>query len=295
MHPPASAHLEARVEEVLSGLRPVTLRPNRAGHAGYLHLIVIEKGSATLSGEIEIQLTAGMALILPPDPDRTLTVQAGSRGWLCGVAPDLVAEAIGTMSESLHLRRIAARMGLITCDQGPLHSDFVDRILALQQEINAPARGSAMAALAHLRLVLIAFWRHSSEDSTDLRGKSAEARFVEELRRLVELGFRQQRNVTAYAHDLGLTYDRLHDICRRSLGRTPLQLIHQRTLREAALRLEKSGETIEQIALGLGFADPTRFSHFFRRQSGQSPRDFRRSAGDQQTSPMDDASFADWP
>jgi AraC-like DNA-binding protein len=73
-----------------------------------------------------------------------------------------------------------------------------------------------------------------------------------------------------------------------------LQLIHQRVLREAALRLERSGETIEQIAISLGFADPTRFSHFFRHYTGLPPRTFRRNAATA-SGAMDQASFADWP
>jgi AraC-like DNA-binding protein len=286
--------LEARSEAFLPGLRPVTLRPNRAGHASYHHLILIENGGAVLSGAGDLTLGATMAMILPPDPSRVLTIQPGSRGWLLGCAPDLFADAIGTKTDSLNLRAVVSRIGLVTCDPATFQSSFAAPVLAFHTEVTSVKRGAAMAALAHLRLILIAFWRHSTQDTAALRGKSIESRFVEDFRRLVELGFRQQRPVSAYAADLGLTYDRLHDICRRSLGRTPLQLIHQRILREAGLRLERSGETIEQIALGLGFTDPTRFSHFFRRHVGQPPRDFRRKA-DRDSAHLDASSFADWP
>ena len=298
--PPAHlTDLAARSEEFLSTLRPVTLRPNRAGHAGYLHLILIEKGAASLSGQPDIPLSAHTALLLPPDPARILTLQAGSRGWLLGAAPDLVAEAVGQKSESLHLRGLTRRLGVVTCEANAFQTDLLTPVLAFDAEVKRPAKGSAMAAVAHLRLALIALWRHSGEDSSakdpaTQHGKSSEAGFVEDFRQLVELGFRSQRPVTAYAGELGLTYDRLHDICRRSLGRTPLQLIHQRTLREAALRLERSGETIEQVALALGFPDPTRFSHFFRRHAGLPPREFRAQSSP--TAPTLEApTFADWP
>ncbi|MEO8242782.1 MAG: hypothetical protein ABI832_10740, partial [bacterium] len=204
--------IEARAEPILSGLRPLTLRPNRAGHAGFSHLILIEKGSAKLAGTPEITLNAGMVLLLPPDTSRLITIRAGSRGWLLGAAPASIAEAIGTKADSLHLRALAARLALITC---PDLGDFTAHAAAFHLELTSPARGAAMAAVAHLRLILIAFWRLSTEDFTDLRGQSLEARFVEDFRRRVELGFRAQRPVSAYAADLGLTYDRLHDICRR--------------------------------------------------------------------------------
>ncbi|MBI1173358.1 helix-turn-helix domain-containing protein [bacterium] len=287
-----STGFEARAEAIHPGLRPLALRPNRAGHMGYLHLVLIEKGSGLVSGgQIDLRLTDNMVLILPPDPTRVLTIQAGSRGWLIGAAPDVVAEALGARADAQALRALTARIGLITGN--PDLSDLIGHAAAFHRELDLAARGAAMAALAHLRLILIGVWRHSAEDMPALRGQTPESRFVEEFRRRVELGFRQQRPVSAYAEDLGLTYDRLHDICRRNLKRTPLQLIHQRMLREAALRLERSGETIEQIALSLGFADPTRFSHFFRRHAGTSPREFRRAAASRPG--FDQASFADWP
>jgi AraC family transcriptional regulator, transcriptional activator of pobA len=296
-NPVQSALIEARCEPILSGLRQLSLRPNRAGHARYTHLILIEKGSATLASSdpgsvADVSLSAGMVLLLPPDINRLLVIQAGSRGWLLGAPPDVIAEAAGAKADSLLLRTLLARMALITCS--PDLADFLPHASAFHNELSKPLRGASMAALAHLRLILIAFWRHSTEEVVSPRGQSSETRFVEDFRRRVELGFRQQRPVSAYAADLGLTYDRLHDICRRSLDRTPLQLIHQRMLREAALRLERSGETIEQIALFLGFADPTRFSHFFRRHAGLSPRAFRRNAATQ-FSALDQSSFADWP
>lgn len=284
--------LEARAEPILSGLRPLTLRPNRAGHLGFTHLILIEKGSGTLPGPPELTLESGTMLLLPPDPGRVLSCRAGSRGWLIGAAPDALADAIGHESDSRNLRSITDRTGVITSEIGA--QEISGLAQAFQRELASSSRGSGMAALAYLRLILIAFWRQSSDELADPRGKSSEACFVEDFRRRVELGFREQHPVSAYAADLGLTYDRLHDICRRSLGRTPLQLIHQRMLREAALRLERSGQTIEQIAVSLGFADPTRFSHFFRRHTGLSPRAFRRNAA-AALGALDQASFADWP
>ena len=82
-----------------------------------------------------------------------------------------------------------------------------------------------MAAMAYMRLMFIAFWQHSTDETAELRGKSSKARFIDNFRRRVELGFREQKPVSAYAAELGLTQDRVNYICRRSLGRKPLQLI----------------------------------------------------------------------
>lgn len=135
------------------------------------------------------------------------------------------------------------------------------------------------------------------QDHDTAATEAGSASLLHRFRQLVERNFRRQRPMTAYADDLGITADRLHDICRRTTGRPPLQLVHERLTREAMLHLERSARTIQQIAEQLGFRDPTYFSHFFKRQTGLSPAAYRRrvrTAGEEQRA-AGAASYADWP
>jgi AraC family transcriptional activator of pobA len=52
-------------------------------------------------------------------------------------------------------------------------------------------------------------------------------------------------------------------------------LIRQRVLTEAKRELVFTSRAIHEIAYALGFADPSHFARFFRKQTGMTPQDFR--------------------
>jgi len=59
--------------------------------------------------------------------------------------------------------------------------------------------------------------------------------------------------------------------------------VHERLAREACRRLTYVAAPISQLAYELGFEDPAYFCRFFKRHTGHSPRDYRRSAFDPTT------------
>lgn len=65
---------------------------------------------------------------------------------------------------------------------------------------------------------------------------------------------------------------------RNAVGQTPLQYILERRVTLAAQRLLFSQESIEQIALGVGFANRFHFSRVFARRMGISPAAYRKQS-----------------
>ena len=60
----------------------------------------------------------------------------------------------------------------------------------------------------------------------------------------------------------------------------PLDIIHRLLLSKAKEALTTTDKPITEIALSLGYSDPYTFSHFFKKQSGMNPTDFRASYQD---------------
>ena len=117
------------------------------------------------------------------------------------------------------------------------------------------------------------------------------------FRQLVEAQFRQHWTVARYATELGLSADGLHDLCTRTLARTPLALLHQRVGREACGLLAGTDLSVERLATELGFGSSSHFSRFFKRLMGVGPRAWRDKARSQAASgrPLEPSSYADWP
>ena len=65
--------------------------------------------------------------------------------------------------------------------------------------------------------------------------------------------------------------------CKEVLGCTPSTLIHERVLLDAKRHLTYSKASASEIAYDLGFSDSAYFSRFFKRQTGMSPIEFRRT------------------
>lgn len=286
----------ARAERLPTSLRGTVIRPGRGTYDSFTHLVLLEAGEIAVdAGDGPRQVEARAALILPAGPGTLLTLGPGCDGWLLGVASSLLSAAVGTRAESEFLAPIGMHL-MIARDFAPdTATDPIALAERIGDELSRKTPGAQMAILASLRLLLIDIWRSSGFEPTGL-GQGSEVHVLLSFRRLVELHFRSRLSVADYAAQLGVTYDRLHGICQRNLGRSPLQLIHARMMREAASWLERSGQPVQQIAHSLGFSDSAEFSHFFKRNSGLSPSSFRQQARNQSEAlRMTTTSFADWP
>jgi len=102
------------------------------------------------------------------------------------------------------------------------------------------------------------------------------------LRRAKEfLHDRMNRNpgLTELSAAVGMSVDHFSRMFKRSTGLAPHQYLGDLRL-ERAKRLLADGRTpIIEIAFEIGYANPSQFSSFFRKRTGLSPTEFRRTAG----------------
>lgn len=260
------------------------------------HLLFVESGKVSrehVAGNDAWQ--APCLAFLPGSGPMKLVVEAGSNASLIGLARADIDESKSANGELLCSLLSAEPRGI------PVERRHMARLAPLlaglareREEENGEAR---TAIEAYVTLILIETCRLVLPDQGRTAEEPGSTNLLFRFRQLVERHFRSQRSIAAYAGELGITTDRLHDICRRTTGRAPLQLVHERLTREAALNLERSTRSIQEIADTLGFRDATYFSHFFKRQTGLPPAAYRRRArvaGDEQRGTFT-ATYADWP
>ncbi|PRY03958.1 AraC family transcriptional regulator [Pontibacter ummariensis] len=98
---------------------------------------------------------------------------------------------------------------------------------------------------------------------------------LQHLERLIDLHYKEHAPVGFYADRLHVTSKHLNETCKRSLGKTTIELIQHRTLLEAKRLLVHSELTASQIATALGYFDNTYFFRFFKKHTGYTPEQFR--------------------
>ena len=94
---------------------------------------------------------------------------------------------------------------------------------------------------------------------------------------LVEKHFRTEHSVQFYANQLNKSPKTLANIFPKYNQKPPLQIIQGRIILEAKRLLSYTDKTVKELTYELGFEDPAYFTTFFKRATGQSPVEFRKT------------------
>ena len=86
-----------------------------------------------------------------------------------------------------------------------------------------------------------------------------------------------ERSVPWFAERLFITPNRLSNIVKEVSGLTVMQWINRKVIQNAKMLLRHSDLRIYEVSDKLGFANPSFFSKFFRRETGMTPAQFRQS------------------
>lgn len=295
----AGIHHHARGEWREPSLSHRRIRFQKGLYADFHHFFLLTEGDGELHfDDGEHHALHGPALaFLPPQARCEVSIAAGAQAYLIGASSQIMVDAIGDKVESYSLRIFIEQLKLIEEPDALSVGEISPLISGFVRELGDPLRASWMVVSAYMRLILMAVWRTSGGETAEQRGRGESGTILQRYRQLVEVWFRQHRPISDYAEELGVAADRLHSICQRALGRAPIQLLHERVVQEAKLRLERSARNIQEISDSLGFRDPTYFSHFFKRKTGLSPAGYRaiaRASAGSENSVLS-SGYADWP
>ena len=223
-------HHYARGEWHAPSLSHRRLRLQKGLYADFYHFLLLSEGRAELhfdSGEDRI-LQGPLLAFLPPQARCDLSISAGTAAHLVGASAQVMVDAIGDKVESYSLRIFTEQRKLVEATDPLLVAEISPLISGFVRELADPSRSSWMVASAYMRLILMTLWRGSGGERSEPRGQGETGSILQRYRQLVEAGFRRHRPISEYAAELGVTADRLHAICQRALGRSPIQLLHER-------------------------------------------------------------------
>lgn len=296
---PATTQSQYRAARINCALQERTIgQQTLLSSSGWVAFFV-ENGTAQAeSGAQDYEMTGPSILWGPLDPDTRLRIAAGSTGSYVVVGHRILGDAVGPLPDTPELGRIARRRVMISLGrEDARRSEFEAVFARLTAEAGSNRFGADIAVGAYVRLLLVLLWR-AVEDEGALPGPAAmSGSLINQFRTLVETRFRERLDAAAYAREMGMSYDRLHDLCIRTVGKPPARLIRERTLREAQMMLERSALSADRISTLLGFSSASQFSHFFKGMCGETPGAWRRQASRRDADHGRPAAprFSDWP
>lgn len=96
--------------------------------------------------------------------------------------------------------------------------------------------------------------------------------------------YRQKISVESLAQLSGYSYDRFRHVFKEKYGRSPLQYLINRRIDYAKSLLLETNLLVSDIAHHAGFANDVQFCNMFKRETGKTPRAYRKQAAQKDAS-----------
>ena len=289
--------MKVQVQTLKSSLQPQRWTLGQGSGGDMAHLVQLNTGRGRVEHSAgELTLHPSDIVWLPVGTARQLHLQAGATGMALGIDERLLAQVLSAPGDAAPLRRLVAQAGGFTSST-PERATVLQAMTAIARESQEALPGQASMLTAYLTQVLVGLWRMTQAQWSSSLPEGNAAQRLLQFRQLVETQFRRHWPIARYAQALGISADGLHDLCVRNLHQPPLSLVHQRLAREAAGLLSGTDLAVQALADELGFPSASHFSHFFKRWSGQSPKQWRQWARQQRsaTPRPERLNYADWP
>ena len=246
------------------------IRPHR--HPGLHQFLLLSGGKVRLDTEGRLELLKAPGLVVvPAGVVHGFTFDPGAEGFVLTVADRFLADCMERGGEPLPYPDQALAWTLAGAREAAL---LPSALGFLHGELPWRDRGKVRAASACLELVLIATARRVAQTSSTATASPARL-LATRFKGLVNDHAAEGWSVQDYARALGVSLDQLNRGCRAAMGRTPLQIVHDRLLAEAKRGLIYTSMSVQEVGFSLGFTDPAYFTRFFVRREGCSPSQFR--------------------
>jgi AraC-like DNA-binding protein len=250
----------------------------------YLHAASAGGTVALASGDIALMARGCTHLLslqpTPPDPATVADATVPPAPALPDTAAQVISGAYQLWHTPLHpfLQQLPAWF-VLRADELPRLGPLALALGLLADELGRDAPGARAVVLGLMDVVFSYLLRELL--SRQAPGPACWAQAlrdppVHHALRLMQADCAHPWTLDSLAAAVGLSRTGLALRFRQALGDTPLA--HLRTLRmQQAMRLlGETTQTLEQVAGAVGYQDAFSFSKVFKREVGQSPREFRR-------------------
>ncbi|OXA77410.1 AraC-type DNA-binding protein [Flavobacterium aquidurense] len=117
------------------------------------------------------------------------------------------------------------------------------------------------------------------ENQTNIENNSYSRGYylTEKFKELLVENFTKHREVHFYAEKLFITPKHLSQVVKDQTGKTVSEIISEMVCLEAKVLLQTKSLNISELSVYLNFASATFFGKFFKRSTGMSPLEYRKS------------------
>ena len=249
------------------------IRPHR--HSSIAQLFWLQHGSGTARFDGEpFELAAPCIVVVPELCVHEFEWRKGSTGFAMSIVAGLVQDLRreigkhgGTFREPAAVAA-GSEAGFVNGLFERIHHEYVNE---------HPMKEIALDGLVRSLAVWLA--RRTAPVRKSAETTNRAHHHFDRFARLVDRHHRSQWTVARYAQEIGITPSHLNSICQQLGGKSALRVIHDRVLLAARRELAYTEKSIADVGADLGFAEPSYFTRFFKRQMDMTPKEYRRRSG----------------
>jgi AraC family 4-hydroxyphenylacetate 3-monooxygenase operon regulatory protein len=191
---------------------------------------------------------------------------------------DLLSERMPNDFESALKTGFCVTQTAVTDEQTGEWTNLERIVQAIQQEWRDDRAGKSLVAESLVRAMLIVLLRLSPNTQAGRELTNHDFKLYRKFSDCLEAHYADHKPLRFYVDALNISESRLNQVCQRMGNDSPKRLINDRILQEARRMLRHTSQTSNEIAYELGFKDPSYFSRFFKKHTGQTTQYFRKNS-----------------
>lgn len=129
---------------------------------------------------------------------------------------------------------------------------------------------------SYIQIVITKLFRIKSKNELGFGNQKHLSRFLQ-LQKLIEKECFNHKKVSFYAQEMGVSAKTLNNVTQSILDKSAKTFINEIVIIQAKRLIINSQDSLTEIAYQLGFEDPTNFFKYYKKNTGQSPSQFRAS------------------
>ena len=246
----------------------------------FYHVVLFTKGNGYHTIEFEqFPVKEGQIYFMIPGQVHSWNFEGEVDGFIINFSDELLSSFLSDKdySSQFHFLRGVAKESVIQLP--PIATGAVKKLFeqVIDEVINANGNKKDMICV-----YLISLFIAVSRNSPSLHAGNVPLQnqlVLFNFRKLVNIYYAEKRLPKDYAAMLYVTPNHLNALCNDLLGQQAGELIRERVLLEAKRLLVNMDVNIAEIAYRLNFTDNSYFTKFFKKYTGVTPEDFRKTTG----------------
>ncbi|MDQ4141465.1 MAG: helix-turn-helix transcriptional regulator, partial [Bacteroidota bacterium] len=164
----------------------------------------------------------------------------------------------------------------------PVHANFLNLSLIadnIAKELSSNLAGKSLILKSSFSLLIIESLRTLyHQENMSFTQENRKLKYYQDFQNLIkESLLTDNRNISQYAKELGVTTIHLNRICQSVAGKSALHVVQDYLIQGALNYLNNTDYSVSEISYILKVKDPFYFSRLFKKHIGVSPKVYRKN------------------